>query len=207
MDKLQSKVLVLNRYWQVINISTVRRALTLLFVGSAQAVQVDGGEFQTLDFPSWLDYSSRVDGDEEKIGTVRWRIAIPRIIILPHYEGYPSLALKLTRKNVYKRDNYTCQYCGKKYPPEYLNIDHVLPRHRGGRTTWENVVCSCIWCNFKKGGKTLEEAGMKLLKKPRIPYRLPFQKDDFLSQAHPSWRFFIDFSLWKVKVGEDDAPV
>ncbi|HEX68310.1 MAG TPA: HNH endonuclease [bacterium] len=207
MGKLEEKVLVLNRYWQVVNVSTVRRALCLLFVGSAQAVWVDKGNFQTFNFEEWVKFSLEHSDGEERIGTVKWKLLIPRIIILSHYDGFPSLSIKLTKKNVYKRDNYTCQYCGKRYPPEYLNIDHVIPRHRGGKTTWDNVVCSCIWCNLKKGGKTLEEAGMKLLKEPRPPFRLPFQKDDVIKEAHPSWKYFIDFTHWKVMVGEEDALI
>ncbi|MCD6219393.1 HNH endonuclease [Candidatus Calescamantes bacterium] len=205
MDKLSSKVLVLNRYWQVVNISTARRAFCLLFVGSAKAVVENEDGFQTLSFTEWVDYSLHNTDGEDTVSTVRWVLRIPRVIILCHYTGYPSLTIKLTRKNVYKRDNYTCQYCGRKFPPEFLNIDHVIPRYRGGKTTWENVVCSCLWCNLKKGGKTLKEAGMKLLREPRVPLRLLIHQEEVVKFAHPSWKHFIDVSKWKVKVGEEDA--
>ncbi|NOZ63382.1 MAG: HNH endonuclease [Caldiserica bacterium] len=205
MGKLASRVLVLNRYWQVVNISTARRAFCLLFVGAAKAVINNGEGFKTLGFEEWVDYSLRNLDGEDTVATVRWILRIPRVIILSHYAGYPSLTVRLTRKNVYKRDNYTCQYCGKKFSPEFLNIDHIIPRYRGGKTTWENVVCSCLWCNLKKGGKTLKEAGMKLLKKPRAPLRLSIHQDEVVEFAHPSWKYFIDVSQWKVKVGEEDA--
>ncbi len=205
MDKLGKKVLVLNKYWQAINLSTARRAFCLLFVGSAKAIVESKEGFRTLDFREWVEYSLSNPDGKDSVKTVKWVIRIPPIILLSHYTGYPLLSVKLTRKNVYKRDNYTCQYCGKKFPPEYLNIDHVIPRHRGGKTTWENVVCSCLWCNLKKGGKTLEESGMKLLRKPRAPQCLLIHQEEVRKFAHPSWRHFVDFSEWKVKVGEENV--
>jgi len=214
MSKLSARVLVLNRFWQVVNICTVKRAFSLLFQDSARAVVLDGGGFQTFDFQGWINYSqnnfySTKEAKEKKewIRTVKYSLRIPWIILLVHYEGYPRLKVSLTRRNVYKRDNFTCQYCGKKFQPKYLNIDHVIPKHRGGKTTWDNVVCSCIWCNLKKGGKTLEEAGMRLLKKPSAPVKFPIHQEDLIKFFHPSWKHFIDLSYWKVKVGEEDASL
>lgn len=109
--------------------------------------------------------------------------------------------VKFTRHNVFERDGYFCQYCGEKYDTAYLNLDHVIPKERGGKTTWENVVCSCIRCNSKKGNRTPQEAGMKLLKKPKKPKWRPL----FISGKFPideSWERFLDINRWEVNITE-----
>ena len=121
------------------------------------------------------------------------------------YSDYPNLKIKLSRENIYKRDKYTCQYCGKKLDQKQLNLDHILPRHRGGKTAWTNVVSCCFECNLKKGGKTLQEANMRLLKKPRAPFRYPLQNLHFETQNHKSWSHFLDFNKWNVEIGDNNS--
>ena len=143
-------VLVLNRFWQAVHICSVRRAFSLLYLGHAQVVDGDGQDFRTFDFESWQEASQGYEG-EDAYHTIRFRIRVPRVIVLMLFDRIPKKEVKLTRQNVFERDTFTCQYCGEKKERKDLNLDHVIPRDQGGTTTWENVVCSCIPCNTRKG--------------------------------------------------------
>lgn len=105
---------------------------------------------------------------------VRARIKVPEIMLLVHYDQVPRRRVTFSRKNVYRRDDYTCQYCGAKPSLEDLTVDHVVPRSRGGRTTWTNCVLSCVRCNRRKANRTLAEAGVRLIREPREPSWSPF---------------------------------
>jgi 5-methylcytosine-specific restriction endonuclease McrA len=195
-------VLVLNRLWQAVNVCTVQRALTLLFTGHAQVVAHDGEDFTTYNFHEWCDFSESAPRDEV-VNTVRIRIRIPRIIQLLFFDRLPEKEVKFTRQNVFERDRNTCQYCGRRFERKDLNIDHVVPRLRGGLTTWTNVVCSCIECNSRKGSRSPEEAGMRLVRKPKKPRWRPFLEVQFARTADHSWRHFLDLAYWNVELGED----
>ena len=149
----QQLVLVLNRLWQAINVCTAERALTLLYSGHAQVVCENDGNFNTFSFREWCDFSEQYAGDEV-VKTIAFRIRIPRVILLLFFDRLPNKEVKFTRHNVFERDKNTCQYCGHKFDRKDLNIDHVVPRHRGGLTTWTNVVCSCVDCNRRKGSRS-----------------------------------------------------
>src|SRR5438093_457188 len=149
---LSTSVLVLNRLYQPVHVTSVRRALILLYRGAAKAVDE---QYQTFDFESWADLAAAVH--EESIGTTRKRIRVPRVILLQAYDHLPRARVRFSRLNIYARDRNTCQYCGRKPPRAELNLDHVIPRSRGGVTSWENVVCSCVACNLRKGGRTPDE--------------------------------------------------
>ena len=141
---LEQRVLVLNRLWQAVNVCSVRRALSMLFTGNAQVVYNDAsGDFHTFDFGEWADFSE-VEPEEEVISTVSFRMRVPRVILLLGYDRFPKQEVKFTRHNIFERDNNTCQYCGGLFDRRALNLDHVIPRQRGGPTSWENIVCSCI---------------------------------------------------------------
>ena len=199
---LDRQVLVLNRLWQAINVCSVRRAFALLCAGHAQVVYSDGENFLTHDFPSWRDFSQEVpDQDEEMVHAISFKIRIPRVIVLMLFDRIPRKEVKFTRANIFERDKNTCQYCGKHFEKRDLNLDHVLPRDRGGQTTWENIVCSCIPCNTRKGNRLPHEAGMRLLKKPHRPKWRPFLHITFDAKVHDSWRHFIDFAYWNVELG------
>ena len=200
---LDSHVLVLNRLWQAINICTARRALCLLYMGEAQVVTENGGAFNTFGFEEWKDFSQNATEEDELVGTVSFKIRIPRIILLLFYDRLPSNEVKFTRKNIYERDGNRCQYCGKKFPTRELNLDHVVPLGRAGPTTWTNVVCSCIRCNARKGNRTLREVGMRLIRKPKKPRWHPFIKVSFSTRTHESWKHFLDIAYWNVQLGED----
>jgi 5-methylcytosine-specific restriction endonuclease McrA len=166
---LNSQVLVLNRLWQAVNICSARRAFTLLYQGHAQVVSSDAANnFLTHDFTSWRDFSATAP-DHEVVTTISWKIRVPRVIVLLLFDRLPKKEVKFTRHNVFERDKNTCQYCGDVFDRTELNLDHVLPRDKGGLTTWENVVCSCIACNTRKGNRLPHEAHMTLIRKPKRP--------------------------------------
>lgn len=192
---LKSDVLVLNRLYQPIHITSVRRAFVQLYEGVARAVD---REYRTFDFESWtaLSAASRGDGDDS-IGTLRQRLKVPRVILLVGYELIPRTRVRFSRANIYARDGSRCQYCGHRFPRSALNLDHVVPRSRGGLTTWENVVCSCIRCNLRKGGRTPDEAGIRLLKRPVRPRWSPAFRAP--ARFYEQWRPFLtvaDMAYW-----------
>jgi 5-methylcytosine-specific restriction endonuclease McrA len=200
---LNQHVLVLNRLWQAVNVTTVRRALTLLFQGHAQVVlSQEDGSFQTFNFTQWHTLSLQQPHDES-IHTVSVRIRVPRVILLAMFDRLPKKEVKFTRHNIFERDKNTCQYCGKHFDRRDLNLDHVTPRDRGGPTTWENIVCSCIGCNTRKGNRTPREADMRLIRKPKKPRWRPFLQINFNLSQHDSWKHFIDLAYWNVELGED----
>ena len=131
---LTQQVLVLNRLWQAVNICSVRRALSLLFEGHAQVVQGDlHGDFKTYTFDQWRDLSQAIPEDES-LGTVSFRMRIPRVILLGVFDRLPKKEVKFTRHNIFERDSNRCQYCGGVFDRRDLNLDHVVPRDRGGPT-------------------------------------------------------------------------
>ncbi len=201
---IDGNVLVLNRLWQAVNICSVKRAVCLLYDGHAQVVMEEGGRFGTFNFQDWKDVSARMQISEtECIRTVSFKIRIPKIILLLFYDKMPDKEVKFTRRNIYERDGNRCQYCGDRFEPKELNLDHVIPMDRGGKTTWENVVCSCIRCNMKKSNKLLREARMRLIKKPKKPRWQSFILVKFQTRMDNSWRHFIDLAYWNVELGEE----
>jgi 5-methylcytosine-specific restriction endonuclease McrA len=200
---LNQQVLVLNLLWQAVNVCTARRALTLLFQGHAQAVlNTSDGAFQTFSFGEWQDFS-RHGSHLEEIRTVSFRIRIPRVIMLLVFDRQPKKEVKFTRHNIFERDQNTCQYCGKVHDRSELNLDHVLPRDQGGPTTWENIVCSCISCNTRKANRTPQEAGMRLIRKPKRPKWRPFLQINLSLHYHDSWKHFVDLAYWNVELGDE----
>ena len=199
---LDRQVLVLNRLWQAINVCTVRRAFTLLCQGHAQVVHADGqNNFFTHDFESWRDFSTG-EPEGEMVNTISFKIRVPRVIVLLLFDRMPRKEVKFTRHNIFERDKNMCQYCGNVFDKRDLNLDHVLPRDKGGATTWENIVCSCIPCNTRKGNRLAHQVGMQLIKKPARPKWRPFVHITFDSKLHDSWRHFLDFAYWNVELGD-----
>lgn len=190
---LRRSVLVLNRFWQPVQTCSVRRALKLLCLGHAQILQTEGeGKFHTHDFESWLAYSSSGDVGEV-VRSVRIALGVPRIVVLTIFDKYPRLEVRLTRRNVFLRDQFTCQYCAKEFPESELNLDHVLPRDKGGRMTWDNIVTSCIRCNTRKANKLPKEVDMHPLRKPVTPkWRPVFGLRGYHGPADESWNHFLE---------------
>ena len=199
---LNENVLVLNRLWQAVNICTAKRALCLLFQGHAHVVQADGKAYTTLDFDGWRDYSVKCPPAENLIQTISFRIRVPKVILLVFFDRMPRKEVKFTRHNIFERDKHQCQYCGQVLDRRELNLDHVIPHDRGGLTVWENIVCSCIRCNTRKGNRTPREAGLKLMRSPKRPRWRPFLTFSHARQPEETWRHFLDPSLWDVELGE-----
>ena len=201
---LNDQVLVLNRLWQAVNVCSVRRALTLLFEGNAQVVFGDGeGDYRTLNFQQWRDLSAADPETDGSVSTISFRIRVPRVILLMGFDRFPKKEVKFTRHNLFERDRNTCQYCGRVFDRHDLNLDHVIPRDRGGPTTWENIVCSCIPCNTRKANRTPAEAHMRLVRKPKRPKWRPFVQVSFGATMHDSWRHFLDVAYWNVELGSE----
>lgn len=186
MDR-KTGVLVLNRSFMPINVTTMRRAFVLLFLGNAVAVDKS---YQTFDIETWIQQFESSD-PAWAVRTIRGSLSVPRVILLLRYDQIPKNRIRFSPRNIFVRDNYTCQYCGEQFSRDKLNLDHVLPRSRGGKTTWDNVVCACIHCNRLKGSRTPQEAGMPLLKKPASPSSLPAVH--FLLRHHTvdEWKPFL----------------
>ena len=160
---LTAPVLVLNRSFQPVRVTSARRAFIMLYAGAARAL--DAG-FEPHDWRSWA--AQELAPVDESVGTPSGPIRVPRVLVLVGYNRVPRSAVRLSRRNVFLRDGYRCQYCGDRPSVADLNLDHVNPRPRGGRSTWENLVTSCRDCNLRKGRATPEECGMHPL---RIPVR------------------------------------
>lgn len=190
-----SAVLVLNRLYQAIQITTVRRAFCLLYKGEVRAV---GPDYTTYDWEDWKDIPPQPD--EEFIGTPAFRVRIPRVVLLLHFDRLPRHDIRFTRKNIFFRDRNRCQYCGGKFATSDLNLDHVVPLSRGGKSMWQNVVCCCVRCNSRKGGLLPHEAGMQLVKSPVKPRWHPFVKISFSHSRYESWKNFLDVAYWNTEL-------
>ncbi|MFA0785240.1 HNH endonuclease [Fervidibacter sacchari] len=167
---LNAPVLVLNRNYEPLNLVSAKRAIVLLMKGKAEMVKPANGLV---------------------IRAAREIIPVPSVVRLMVYARRPPARVRLNRRSILIRDDYTCQYCGYRGPG--LTIDHVIPKDRGGKTDWDNLVACCTRCNSKKGNRTPEEAGMTLRKKPRKPAYLPYMGYAKLMQAlkNPEWHEFL----------------
>jgi 5-methylcytosine-specific restriction endonuclease McrA len=163
-DVLTKPVLILNRVFAPVQLTTAKRAFVLLYGGAARALDESGEEY---DFDLWRTLPVREDDDALPI--VGGSLRVPRVLHLDRYDRTPRVTVRLTRRNLMFRDQHQCQYCGKQPPLRELNIDHVLPKSRGGDDTWENLVTACRVCNLRKGWKTPEEANMRLARRPFRP--------------------------------------
>jgi 5-methylcytosine-specific restriction endonuclease McrA len=184
---LNSGVLVLNRLFQAIHVTSVRRAFCLIYKDEAKAVEPD---YSTHDWQRWTDFPVR-SGDLA-ISTPGMQIRVPRVVLLTHLDRLPPHEVRFTRKNIYLRDRNRCQYCGRHFLRRDLNLDHVVPLSRGGRSTWENVVCCCLKCNARKGDRLPAEAGLRLLKKPMKAGWHPIIRFSYSGPAYEAWRNFLE---------------
>ncbi len=206
---LTSSVLVLNRNYMAIHVIDVKRAFALLLRELAEVIHIEDGQYANYDFESWRDLSeikaafADEDGDDadpdiDWIHAINFQIQAPRILRLLHFDRVPRQRVRLNRRNLFARDGGKCQYCRKAFPTSELSVDHVVPSCKGGETTWDNVVCACVKCNVRKGGRTPEQAGMKLAKKPVRPKRSPLLAMKLGEAKYVSWRSFVDAAYWSV---------
>ncbi len=191
---LEQPTLVLNRNWQPVHVATVERALVLLWNESARVV--DPEDFQLYTWEDWTKFKPK-DG-EAFIQAVRFRLRVPEVVALTGYDRLPTGAVTFSRRNVFKRDHSTCQYCGAQPGSEELTIDHVVPRSHGGVSSWINCVLACMACNKRKADRTPEQAGLKLRRQPNRPAWKPLYADHTMRIA--SWSKFISEAYWNVEL-------
>ncbi|MGL4554885.1 MAG: HNH endonuclease [Gemmataceae bacterium] len=202
---LDASVLVLNKLFMAIHIISVRRAFCLLAKDLAEVVSLEEGQFTTYDFPTWREVSefrskNFRQEDDDWVRTISTEIQVPRVIRLTGYDRLPKQTVKFNRRNIFARDNNQCQYCGKKFPTSELSLDHVVPRSQNGASTWENIVCACVNCNVRKGGRTPVEASMRLIRKPEKPKRSPILNLKLTNRKYQSWKSFLDNAYWSVEL-------
>ena len=202
---LQSSVLVLNRNYMAVHVTTVRRAFCLLFKETAEVISFStDNTMSSYDIESWVELSTlRTEFDEQEDGeeyvrTVSLEIQVPKIIRLLLYDRLPIKEVKFNRRNIFARDGNRCQYCGRRRPTSELSLDHIIPRSRGGLATWANIVCCCTECNVRKGGRTPTEARLTLIHRPYKPRRSPVLRVKIQSAKYKSWRNFVDDAYWSV---------
>lgn len=162
---LRRPTLVLNRSWQPVNVTSVARALTLVWNQGAKVV--DPNNYQLFDWAEWARFPCT--GDAPYVTTPSHRIRVPEVITLTEYNRFPDQTVTFSRHNVFKRDAMSCQYCGERPSPDELTIDHVVPRAQGGVSSWTNCVLACLRCNSHKADRTPKQAGMNLRKVPVRP--------------------------------------
>ena len=201
---LDSSVLVLNRLYLPIHVVNARRAFSLLCREVAEVVCLENDRFETHDLESWCELSALREefpaDDNDYVRTVNFEVRVPRIIRLLIYNRLPERAVKFNRRNIYARDENRCQYCGKRFSTQELTLDHVVPRSRGGASTWDNLVCCCVPCNMRKGGRVPENAGLKLIRRPYKPKRSPLIRLTIRDERYRSWRHFVDEAYWSVEL-------
>ena len=201
---LDASVLVLNKLYMAVHVISARRAFGLLFKDLAEVVTLADGHYQSYDFASWRDVSAArarfKDPDDDYVRTVHFEIQAPRVIRLLGYDRLPRQRVKFNRRNIFARDGNRCQYCGKRFSTSELSLDHVMPRSRGGGANWENIVCACLKCNVKKGGRTPTEANMKLFREPVQPKTSPVLSLKLSHRKYESWKTFLDHAYWSVEL-------
>lgn len=181
---LDGRALVLNKAFLPIHVTSVKRALGLLYRGVARAVD---SEYRTFDYSGW----SALPASGAGVGTVAGRLRVPRVVLLVGFERVPQRRVRFSRNNILQRDSNTCQYCGVRFPKTNLNLDHVMPKSLGGETSWENVVCSCLACNRRKGARQPKQAGMQLIRAPRQPQWTPFLAISGAIRERREWASFL----------------
>jgi len=205
-SSLESSVLVLNRSYVAIHVVSVKRAFGLLCKSLAEVIHVgEDQSYQAYDFWTWKEFSELKAQIGEKedadwVRTVSFEIMAPRVVRLLVYDRLPKRVVRFNRRNIFARDGNRCQYCGRKLPSSELSIDHVVPRSRGGQTVWNNVVCACVECNKRKGGRTPKEAGMRLVHKPVRPKRSPVIMLKLRLSKYETWKHFLDEAYWSVEL-------
>jgi 5-methylcytosine-specific restriction endonuclease McrA len=185
----KSIVLVLNRNWQAINVTTPKEAFCMLATNVATALDVDGESIRPVTWAEWIALPVRET--DTAIKTVRGPIRAPTVIVAVNFARVPKKRPKLCAKTIRERDGNRCQYTGKLLRPEQGSLDHILPRSRGGPDSWENLVWSDKEVNARKGNRLPHEAGLRLITSPRAPKELPVTALIRNSTGIPDWNLFV----------------
>jgi hypothetical protein len=192
---LNESVLVLNKYFLAIQVTNVKEAIVTLVSGKSRVVDQD---YVMYDLPAWeaKSFQLRLDGMEMYPGVLRSpsiTLVAPQVILIPDcvFDNPAIKTVKYSRRNVLQRDNYTCQYCGHRFPKQQLTLDHIIPKSKGGRSSWTNVVTCCKACNADKGDRLLTDLGWKLLKKPTQPKWRSHVGTPFGEEKKKYWEVFL----------------
>jgi len=194
MDHLKKEnVLVLNRNWQAIHVKNPAEAISMMYSDSATGLDVRGEDNMVpLKWKDWLNLD--IGENDDSIQTVSGRIKIPKVIVLCTYDKVPRKRPKFSTRALWERDNGTCQYTGRQLVIGEANVDHVIPRSRGGRTDWTNCVITHKEVNSKKADRTPQEAGLKLIRQPLPPRDLP--STFYIRNKHnvEEWNIFLTYN-------------
>lgn len=170
----------------------------------AEIVSIEDGQYISYDFDDWTELSAYKKEFEPSshdwVRTVRFDIAVPRIIRVLSFSKVPKQQVKFNRRNVFARDHNSCQYCGNRCSTSELSLDHIIPRSRGGGACWENMVCACVRCNVRKGGRTPDEANMHLIRRAVKPRRNPVVSVSLADHRYSSWKQFLERAYWDVEL-------
>lgn len=199
MAALNDQVLVLNRAYVPVDVITVKKAISSSYKDIASIVDSDYAEYHWEEWYELFSIPVETEFEEETryIKDKFYKIRTPEVIILNDFTAVPKRAVKLTRRHLYIRDRGICQYTGKKLTPQSATWDHVIPRSRGGKNTWENLVLCDEKVNVAKSNRTPEEAGLKLLREPKKPRWHPVYAS-FLKKRPESWYKFVKKEDWEL---------
>ena len=191
---LQRPTLVLNRNWQPINVATVARALIMLWNETARVV--DPADYQLYDWEDWSQLTPAAG--QPFVQAVRQPFCVPEVVALTEFDKLPNAAVTFSRRNVFKRGRYTCQYCNEQPGGDELTIDHVVPRAQGGESSWTNCVLACFECNSRKADRTPAQAKMTLRKQPARPAWKPLYTNH--AAKVESWSKFVSDAYWNAEL-------
>jgi 5-methylcytosine-specific restriction endonuclease McrA len=182
-------VLTLNRHWQAIQVRTPAEAFGNLMTGSALALDIAEETLRTVPWSEWVQLPVRPQ--DRSVGTQRGSIRVPVVIVLTQYEGVPTYRPSLNARSIRERDGGRCQYTGRLLAPGEGNVDHVVPRSRGGANSWENCVWAARDLNTRKGSRLPSELGLRLLRTPRPPRAVPVTLTLQNRFRIPEWDLFL----------------
>lgn len=196
---LKKRTLVLNKNWVALGTVSVKRALKHLWKchkdGTPVAKVIDPQTFEQFTWATWSKI--KASQGEMCVRSVSVDFKVPKVIIFQKYDKFPRMERSnFNRKNIFRRDKNTCQYCGKRFPTEELSLDHVIPKAMGGKGGWDNIVCACVECNRKKACRTPEQAGMHLINGP--PVKPDFKVLVDVGEYCDDWAKFLDAAYWNV---------
>ena len=201
---IHEKVLVLNRGYAAVRVISARRAFTLLCRKAAEIISIEDGHYLNYGLHDWMDVAKIQKELEPELH--RWiklptfEVAVPKIIRLLMYDKFVKPEVRLTRRNLYARDKNKCQYCGKRFSANELTLDHIVPRVQGGGNSWSNLVCACLRCNTRKGGRTPKQARMQLIRSPYKPSKCESQRVRVGFAQYESWKSFLNNAYWTVEL-------
>ena len=187
----KAMVLVLNRNWQAVNVRTPQEAFCMMATNVAAGLEIEGeNHIRPVSWDEWITLPMRPQ--DNAVQTVRGPIRVPTVIVAVNYAKVPRKRPKLCARAIRERDGNRCQYTGRSLRPDEGSLDHVVPRSRGGKNAWENLVWASKDVNARKGNRLPHEAGLKLLKVPRAPKELPASAAIRNAHGVAEWKLFLN---------------